>query len=280
MMQQKPYVRILADDRATTLSIGTVSAMASSRLDQLSSDQALLIAARIKADRFEDADTILVAGSVATGRASPTSDLDLLVIYDRIDNARRQSFQYDGLMVDAFCHDLETINYFCWEIDRPSGVPTLPLMLEQGLELPPCSPLTAVARATGEMVLAAGPLHLSEQEISQRRARIASLIDDLASARSDAERLASGVLLYGLLADSELRMANVWSGNGKGLYIAFERHDEALARKHHQSFDALFSGGDHKPVIEMAGAFLERTGGRIVRRSEVAPQEWRKPLDI
>jgi hypothetical protein len=254
--------------------------MISTRPDRLSAKQALDLAARIKADRFDDADTVLVAGSVATGHASPTSDLDLVVIYERVDGARRQCFTFEGFAVDAFCHDLETINYFCWEIDRPSGVPVLPIMLWQGIELPPESPLTAIARATGEMVLAAGPLHLSEGEIAKRRARIASLSDDLVSARSDAERLASGVWLYGLLADSELRLANTWSGRGKGLYLALERHDDQYARAYHAAFDALFGRGDAAAVQGLVNAFLEHSGGRAVRRSETAPHEWRRPLEL
>lgn len=239
-----------------------------------------MIAQRIKTDRFEEADTVLVTGSVATGSASPTSDLDLIVIYDRIESARRQSFQYDGLVIDAFCHDLETINYFCWEVDRPSGVPVLPLMLAQAIEVPPASPLTAIARATGELVLAAGPLHLSDQDLGKRRARIASLIDDLVSSRSDAERLASGVWLYGLLIDSELRLANKWSGRGKGLYLALERHDDQLAHRFHGAFDSLFARGDPGQALELAGDFLARSGGRIVRRSEAAPSSWRRPLEL
>ena len=250
------------------------------RPDRLSADQALALAARVKSARFDDADTLLVAGSVATGNASPTSDVDVLVLYERIECAKRLSFMYDGFVVDAFCHDLETINYFCWEVDRPSGVPVLPIMLSQGIELPPESPLTAIARATGEMVLAAGPLHLPAAELARRRARLASLVDDLVSARSDAERLASASWLYGLLADTELRLANAWSGRGKGLYLALERHDAAMARTYHTAFEALFARGDCAQVHTLIEAFLERSGGRQVRRSESAPSHWRRPLDL
>lgn len=254
--------------------------MISIRPDRLSSDQALALAARVKAARFDDADTLLVAGSVATGHASPTSDIDMLVLYERIESARRISFMYDGFAVDAFCHDLETINYFCWEVDRPSGVPVLPIMLSQGIELPPESPLTAVARATGEMVLAAGPLHLPTPELARRRARLSSLADDLVSARSDAERIATATWLYGLLADTELRLANAWSGRGKGLYLALERHDADMAHTYHQAFETLFARGDCTAVHTLVEAFLERSGGRQVRRSETAPSNWRRPLDL
>lgn len=250
------------------------------RVDQLSGSEALQLVQRIKEERFPDADSILLAGSVAGGRASPTSDLDLVVIFEKVDRARRRSFVFDGVPVDAFCHDLETLAYFCWEVDRPCGVPALPLMLGQGIELPPESPLTAIARATGEMVLAAGPPRLGEQEIAERRAGVASLLDDLSAARSDAEQIAAGVALYGLLADSELRVAQAWSGRGKGLYLALERHDQTLARRLHAAFSGLFGRGDLGVVRELVHDFLDRTGGRAVQHVEIAPKDWRRKLDL
>lgn len=69
-------------------------------------------------------------------RSSFTSDLDLVVVYQRIDAAFRESFVYAGWPVETFVHDPETLRYFFMHVDRPSGVPSLAHMISTGMPLP------------------------------------------------------------------------------------------------------------------------------------------------
>jgi len=66
---------------------------------------------------------LLLAGSIVRGEGTPHSDLDLVVIFDRLPNAYRESFYFGDLPVEAFVHDPETLNYFLFEVDRSSGIP-------------------------------------------------------------------------------------------------------------------------------------------------------------
>jgi hypothetical protein len=38
--------------------------------------------------------------------------------------------------VEAFVHDPATLKYFFFEVDRASGVPSLPQMVVEGVEIP------------------------------------------------------------------------------------------------------------------------------------------------
>lgn len=69
------------------------------------------------------------------GEATAESDLDIVVVYERLPNAYRESFVYGGWPVEAFVHDAETLAEF-FESDRRRGVPALMSMVWEGLEVP------------------------------------------------------------------------------------------------------------------------------------------------
>ena len=79
---------------------------------------------------------IFLAGSIVRGESTPFSDLDLVVIFDKLPAAYRESFYFQGFPIEAFVHDPETLNYFLYEIDRPSGIPSLAQMIVEGIEIP------------------------------------------------------------------------------------------------------------------------------------------------
>ena len=65
------------------------------------------------------------------------SDLDLVVVFQKLENAYRESSRFDNWPVEAFVHDSETLNYF-FQMDRVSGVPSLPNMVNEGVEVRLC----------------------------------------------------------------------------------------------------------------------------------------------
>ena len=50
------------------------------------------IAKEIKEIRYKDADTLFLAGSIVRGEGTKYSDLDLVIIYQTISKAYRESF--------------------------------------------------------------------------------------------------------------------------------------------------------------------------------------------
>src|SRR4051794_40453736 len=91
------------------------------------------VANAIRTDRYKDAGATFAAGSIVRGEGTPFSDLDLVVVYAHLPSAYRESFRFDGYPVEAFVHDPTTLEYFFLEVDRPSGVPTLPQMIAEGV---------------------------------------------------------------------------------------------------------------------------------------------------
>ncbi|MEM8613181.1 MAG: nucleotidyltransferase domain-containing protein, partial [Cyanobacteria bacterium P01_H01_bin.105] len=106
-------------------------------------DEPIAIATKIQQDRYPNADVIFLAGSVIRGEGTATSDLDLVVIFQQIPAACRESFQFEGWPIEAFIHDPETLRCFFLEADRPTGVPSLPAMVSEGIEIPQPSQLSS-----------------------------------------------------------------------------------------------------------------------------------------
>src|SRR5437870_5385934 len=114
--------------------IGTLKRLAT-RGDSGLKDKVLKVAQSIHDQRYSDAGAIFAAGSFIRGEQTGFSDLDLVVVYESLPNAYRESFRFESLPVEAFVHDPETLNYFFLEIDRPSGIPALPQMVQEGVEI-------------------------------------------------------------------------------------------------------------------------------------------------
>ena len=94
------------------------------------------VAHAIRSARYPDASAIFAAGSIVRGEGTATSDLDLVVVYASLPSAYRESFRFGGVPVEAFVHDPETLEYFFVDVDRASGVPALPQMVVEGIEIP------------------------------------------------------------------------------------------------------------------------------------------------
>lgn len=96
----------------------------------------LQAAIEIFATRYESADSLLLAGSTTRNEATATSDLDLVVLFRRVDRSFRESFFFQGWPVEVFAHDPETIEYYFVEKDRPSGVGSMMWMVYDGIPVP------------------------------------------------------------------------------------------------------------------------------------------------
>ena len=96
---------------------------------------------------------------------------------------------FDGYPVKAFVHDTKTLKYFFWEVDRPTGIPSLVNMIREGIEIPRPSELSRKLKAMTDEVLEAGSTALSQDEINQRRYLITDLVDDIRESRNKYEHL-------------------------------------------------------------------------------------------
>jgi hypothetical protein len=132
-------------------------------------DDLIAAAKAIHSERYANAEVTFVAGSLVRGEGTATSDLDLVVVFKSLPNAYRESFRFGHWPVEAFVHDLRTLAYFFHRVDKPSGVPSLPTMVSEGIEIPQSSEFSRALKAAADSVIAEGPPPWARTDIDRSR---------------------------------------------------------------------------------------------------------------
>src|SRR5215813_3968795 len=237
------------------------------------------IAKQILDDRYPGADVIFLAGSLLRGEGTPYSDLDLVVIFERLPHAWRESFIFQGYPVEAFVNDPETFNYFISEIGRPSGRSPLAHMVAEGVEVPGPTEISRSLKRIAQDLIAAGPPELGDEDERKLRYSITNLIDDIRQPRSKEELVASGAELYSALADYYFRANGLWSAVNKSIPRRLGKANPELCSRFREGFDQLFAGGKSDKVIALAEEILKRHGGFLFDGyKREASTDCRKPL--
>ena len=230
-------------------------------------------ARRIFQERYAGARVLFLAGSVVRGDATPTSDLDIVVVYERLPNAYREAFTSEGWPFEAFVHDAETVECF-FEADRVRGLPAMLSMVLEGIEIPePCAFSNELKRRASE-IFEAGPKPFEEDEMHLRRYRLTDWIDDIRHPRSHEELVATGTYLYGDAADFYFRSRNLWSSHSKTIPRRLRAADADFAETFLRAFDALFVEKNNAPAIALVEQMLAPFGGLLFDGfRKDAPQE-------
>jgi predicted nucleotidyltransferase len=235
------------------------------------------VANEIRGQRYPDCAIVFLAGSLVRGEGTSTSDLDLVVVFDELPSAYRESFRFERWPVEAFVHDPTTLKYFFIERDRPSGVPSLAAMVSEGIEVPKTSVLSESLKDLANEILAGGPPLWSDDDVDQSRYMITSLVDDLRDPRSIGECMASGARLYEAMANHYLRSRGLWAAKDKTIPRKLEEADPQFSAKFISAFSSLFRDGDAAKVTELAEALLEQHGGWLFEGYIArAPKQWRR----
>ncbi len=237
--------------------------------------EALKLADAVVHARYGGAAFAYAAGSILRGQGTTRSDIDLVVVFDHLDAARRESFVVEGVPVEAFVHDRETLAWFVDE-DVAQGCPVILTMIAEGTIVGRERGQAEALRAEIVELLAKGPPPLSPAALTMLRYEITDGIDDLRGDRTASERTAIGVVLYPKLVELALRGRGHWAGNGKWAPRLLAAMDADLARRFEGAFSALFAQGDSGPVIALAEAELAPHGGAFFDGDcRTAPGSWR-----
>jgi predicted nucleotidyltransferase len=240
-------------------------------------DAIIDVAHRVRSAKYSDAEAVFAAGSIVRGEGTAFSDLDLVVVYRELPSAYRESFQFDGYPVEAFVHDRETLEYFFLEVDRPSGIPSLPQMVVEGVEIPGATETSQALKLRAAAVIADGPPPLDADTERRMRYFLSDLLDDARAPRSRDELTGIGARLYEQLADYYLRRQGRWSANGKAIPRVLGQADSALAARYGEAFTALFRDGDPHAVLRLAEDILRDAGGPLFDGFRMdAPATWRR----
>jgi predicted nucleotidyltransferase len=237
----------------------------------------IAIAERILREWTAAADLIAVflAGSVAKGRAGPGSDIDAVLVYQRVEQASRETHDREGVLVELFLHDPDTLTYF-WQADRDAGKPSLARMVANGLPIAGDPMLIEELKRQAQALLDAGPPPLSESQLLERRYVISDLAADLIQPRNALEGLAIASKLYLDLADFTVRAAGRWTGAGKGLAHALLRQDPMLSAAFEHAFAEFYANHDASEILALVDLCLAPYGGRFMAGDKrLAPPEWR-----
>lgn len=209
---------------------------------------------------FPDATGGLVAGSVARGEDTPTSDLDLLVLLPGPPAPLRRTERVHGRVVEFFVHTEASFVEF---VDRETRLRRSPLlhMGAHGLVIRDrdggMTRLHDLARARW----AAGPAELSDAEIEDHRYRLTGLLDDLADEWRGTGVAGVATATFTEVADLALATRGRWGGRGRWLVRRLAETDAVLA-------DELVAGlraaldGDATALVHCGRAELDRVGGR------------------
>lgn len=211
-------------------------------------------------ERYGESRVLFLGGSVMRGEATPASDLDIVVVYERLPNAYREAFMYAGWPVEAFVHDAGTLKEF-FESDRQRGVPALLSMVWEGVEVPEASEFSKGWKRRARELLEAGPPPWDEEELTLRRYRLTDWVDDMRFPRSGAELIATGAWLYQDAAEFYFRTRGLWSAHSKTIPRRLREADAAFAERFLRAFDALFAEQRPDPAVALVAELLEPFGG-------------------
>jgi predicted nucleotidyltransferase len=179
----------------------------------VANEDLIAVANAVRNQRYGNAEVIFVAGSLIRGEGTSTSDLDLVVVFKRVENAYRESFRFGQRLVEAFVHDPETLNYF-FARAKQAGVPILQTMVSEGVEVPSSTVFSKSLKEIANRAIAEGPPPWTRTDIDASRYAITSLVDDLREPRSRVEQIASATALYTVLSNHYFRSRGLWSDGG------------------------------------------------------------------
>jgi hypothetical protein len=243
-----------------------------------SANEALAVAKAVFASRYASAAFAFAAGSIIRGQGTYLSDIDLVVIYDRLEAARRESFTVDDIPIEAFVHDPETLAWFV-RADVERGRPSILNMIADGEIIGNARDRAQAVQLDMAKRLAEGPPKLAPAELNALRYEITDLLDDLRGERRPSEIMAIGAALHPRLTELALRGRCHWNGTGKWAPRLLEAVDANLAFQFDQAFRALFVAADRAGIIALAEREMEPHGGRLFDGDcRSAPSSWRAKM--
>lgn len=218
------------------------------------------IAERFIATHFPGASLGVIGGSTAAGARTATSDIDLLVIGDRIFTDERTSlaasYDFEGELFEVFAYT--PAGFEEWgERGLREFRPVIVDMLTSGCPVRDDGTYEAM-RARWAVAYADGPI-VADHQLALRRYVITDLIDDLADATDPIERHVIGATLYERLAELILLHSGRWIGAGKNL----PRRLRALDADRAEALGSHLVAGDYSAFNELALRELEALGGRV-----------------
>ncbi|MEH0424513.1 nucleotidyltransferase domain-containing protein [Streptomyces sp. B21-083] len=213
-----------------------------------------------------------LGGSVVTGRRTPMSDLDIVVLLYGAPAPYRASFRHDDWPVELFVHtEASWYDYVEREV-RKRRSPLL-WMCADGLLLLDTDGVGARLAAEARKLATAGPPTVSVEEIDDLRYGMTDLLDDLSGSAAQGERLFIAIELARRTSELALAIGGSWSGGGKWMARRLELTAPGLSMRLHNAVQAVLAG-QVGSLVDVVDEVLGQVGGRLwdgYKRGGVAP---------
>lgn len=218
-------------------------------------------AKRFVDEEFPHCQAALLAGSVIRGEETPTSDLDIIIFDNQIEEAYRESRIEYGWPIEVFVHSLTSYkDYFRSDAERAR--PSLPRMVAEGIVLKDSGILSTIKNEAAEL-LNNGPAYWSEQTLKTKRYMLTDALGDLIGTQNEAEALFIANTLAEAIHEFVLRTNGQWIGASKWIVRALKQYDEDFAERFVKAFDAFYKTGNREGIIKIADEVLAPFGGRL-----------------
>lgn len=228
----------------------------------MANGDAVALATSFVAAEFADASIAVAAGSRIEGRATATSDLDIVVVTTDSAAPFRATYRHGGLPIEVFVHTVDTLQ--SWSRREADAERRSPLLRMCARGVIVWDPDGRGPRLQDEMrrLYEAGPAPLTDTELGWRRYVLTDLRDDLEAPATAGEAAITAANLAQQIATLGCELEGWWSGTGKWTLRHLHEADEELATQLESALIAA-GRGEHAPLLDVADALLGRAGGRL-----------------
>lgn len=204
----------------------------------------------------------MLFGSVARGEATPTSDLDILVVASDETKFYRKSFREYGWLVEAFVGS-RTFNEEKIRHPGKNHSPSYLTSWAEGIILRDHDDFARTLKQRAIFILEQGPEPLSVREINRYRYVLSDWLGNLMDSRSDEEALFVGHELATRTAELLLAKNREWVGETKWLYLALQKSADPKAMQLVGALRRFCRTGEKDTLIEAVKSILEQVGGKL-----------------
>lgn len=188
-------------------------------------------------EHFPQCLVAFLANGVLSGRRTPTSDLDIVVVLDDLPAPYRRTIIAYGWVVEFFVHTRESLHQF-FELDAKDQRCTLAKMCT-GYVIRDSAGLAESVQAEAQGVIDAGPRRLSREQLDERRYHLTDLLDDLEGATDPEEIIFIAGQLIHQAGSLVLASQRHWRGTGKWMVRQLNEAGTDFAERLSDSFRAL-----------------------------------------
>lgn len=209
--------------------------------------------------RYPQAIAAFLGGSAASGEATESSDLDILVVLpDRWTSVGFvETTECDGQIVEAFVYGLEALQSWMAK-GRRDARPVLDRLVAGGVSLETGEVGRSIAAISRE-ALRAGPAPIDQEELNRRRYSLSAVTDDLVDALDPAIRRVLMAAAWKEAAELALLSNSGWLGTGKWLVRELRAHGDPFEL----ASLAADEPADEQVLVKVCQAVLESVGGYL-----------------